>query len=256
MRKKKSAAFVILCLCTLIVMTSCTTNGGVRTKSVPQQQVANTAKNARLSENGDSDPDPDLYFGDLGVEQILFNGKQARIRSLAAGQPLLDPNGFPLIRQYPNPSIAPVKGSYVENVIQTGKSFLGTPYVYGSDRTEPSSFDCSDFTRWVFLTALGMDLPWDSRSQGAYVKAFSKRQYTSLKEARRGDLLFFTNYRGNKASDYEGLAPSEKPISHLGIYLGGGKILHCPSKKSGGVNIHNLTWRQLTSRFLFGGAII
>lgn len=256
MYKKNGAASILLSLCALMFITSCTTNDGVRTRSVPQQQNTNTAKNARLSENEDSDPDPDLYFGDLGVEQILFNGKQARIRSLAAGQQLLDPNGFPLIRQYPNPSIAPAKGNYIESVIQTGKSFLGTPYVYGSDRTEPSSFDCSDFTRWVFLTALGMDLPWDSRSQGAYVKAFAKRQYTSLKEARRGDLLFFTNYRGNKASDYKGLTPSEKPISHLGIYLGGGKILHCPSKKSGGVNIHNLTWRQLTSRFLFGGSII
>lgn len=242
-------------LCSLIFMSSCITNGRAKDLSVQEQNARAIHNNNAITE--DADHDPDLYFGDLGVEQIIFANPAGRVRGFSADeQRLVDPNGFPLMEQFPNPSIDPIRGKYVENVIQTAKSYLGTPYIYGSDRTEPSSFDCSDFTRWVFLTSLGMDLPWDSRSQAAYVRAFSQRSYTSLKDARRGDLLFFSSYRGNKASAYQGLALSERPVTHLGIYLGNGEIIHCASKKSGGVHIHKLTWRQLDNRFLFGGGII
>ncbi len=207
--------------------------------------------------------DPDLYFGDLGVGPLLDERGASEVDMLAARKiknppvpTLFDPSGFPLIEQFPNPSVRPIRGKYVENVVKTAKSYLGVPYVYGSDRTEPSTFDCSDFTRWVYLDAVGMDLPWDSRSQAAYVKAFSKKTYTSLDQARRGDLLFFTNYRGEKASDYEGLQTSEKPITHTAIYLGNGKIIHSASKLSGGVRIDEWSWRQLHRRFLFGGGIV
>lgn len=203
------------------------------------------------------DPDNNLSLGDLGVEQLIYGH---RVRVFVAEDPnkiaFVDPNGYPLFQQHPNPSIRPIKGNYVENIIETAKAYKGIPYVYGSDRSDPSSFDCSDFTRWVFLSSLGMDLPWDSRSQAAYVKAFSKTTYTSLKGARRGDLLFFSSYRGNQASDYIGLKPSETPITHVGIYMGSGYIIQCASKNSGGVHIRKLTWRQLNNRFLFGGNIL
>lgn len=227
----------------LILMSACTTDHGIRSQSDKELEEA--------------DPDNNLYLGDLGVEQIIYNH---RLRSFAAKdlnkKTLLAPNGYPLILQRPNPSIKPIKGTYVENVMATSKSYLGTPYVYGSDRTDPSSFDCSDFIRWVFLSSLGMDLPWDSRSQAAYVKAYSKKTYTSLKKARRGDLLFFSSYRGNKASDYKGLKSSEKPITHVGTYMGNQYIIQCASKHSGGVHIRLLKWRQLNNRFLFGGNIL
>lgn len=246
-------------LCSLTLMSACATNDGMRSQSENEHNKkidSQETDNSKL-ETKNADDDPELYFGDLGVEQLIYGH---RLRSFAvkdtSKKPLVDPNGFPLIQQFPNPSILSIKGNYVENVVKTAKSYMHTPYLYGSDRTEPSSFDCSDFTRWVFLSSLGMDLPWDSRSQAAYVKAFSKKTYTSLKNAHRGDLLFFTNYRGNKASNYKGLKPSEKPISHMGIYLGNGKIIHCASKKSGGVRIDNLNWRQLNNRFLFGGDIL
>ncbi|MDQ1912576.1 NlpC/P60 family protein [Paenibacillus sp. GD4] len=201
--------------------------------------------------------DPDLYFGDIGVERQLLT---YRVKSFVTqgkdANPLLDPNGFPLIKQLPNPAIRPIRGSYVENAIQTARSYMGTPYEYGSDRREPSTFDCSDFTRWVLLSSLGMDLPWDARSQAAYVKAFAPKTYTSLRRARRGDLLFFTSYRGEDPASYKGLKPSEKPITHMAIYMGNGKIIHSASKKSGGVRIDKITWRQLNHRFLFGGGII
>lgn len=201
--------------------------------------------------------DPELYFGDQGVENLVY---PQRLHSLQdkdapARQPR-DPYGFPLNKQAPNPKISPLKGSYIENVIATAKSYLGTPYVFGANRMDPSAFDCSSFTRWVFLESLGIDLPWNSRSQAAYVKAFSKNTYTSLHQAKRGDLLFFSGYRGEQDADYKGLQPFERTISHMGIYLGNGKIIHTASKMSGGVRIDKMTWRQLHNRFVFGGGIL
>ncbi|MDF2714042.1 MAG: hypothetical protein K0R28_967 [Paenibacillus sp.] len=243
-------------LCSLIFISSCVTNDGTPVKEHSTNRIPGATVSSK-SEAEDADVDPELYVGDLGVEQLIYG---YRVRSFIAtdpnAQPLLDPNGFPLIRRTPLPSIPPIKGNYAENVVKTARSYMGTPYLYGSDRTEPSSFDCSDFTRWVFLSSLGMDLPWDSRSQAAYVRAFSKKTYTSLEHARRGDLLFFSSYRGNKATDYTGLKPAEKPISHMAIYLGNGRVIHCASKKSGGVRIDELNWRQLNNRFLFGGGIL
>lgn len=241
---KKYKLFALGLLCTVLLLSSCTTHTEIKQ---PSERGQKTTDHSAVAD------DPDLYIGDLGVESILYPNQ---VRSFATGDQTLDFNGFPLIKQSPNPSILPIGGKYVENVIQSARSFLGVPYIYGSDRTEPSSFDCSDYTRWVFLTALGIDLPWDSRGQAAYVQAFSNQTYTSLKDAKRGDLLFFSSYRGDKASDYQGLSPSERTVSHLGIYLGKGRIIHCASQKSGGVNTHPLTWRQLNHRFLFGGSIL
>jgi cell wall-associated NlpC family hydrolase len=234
--------------CSFILISACSSKNEISPRSVNDQKAKMVSE--------EQSNDPDLYFGDLGVEQ-RSNLHYLRNFSVDPTQKtLLDPNGFPLIEQHPNPSINPSKKNYVENVIKKAESYIGTPYLYGSDRTEPSTFDCSDYTRWVFMTSLDMYLPWDSRSQAAYVNAFSKKNYTSLKEAQRGDLLFFSSYRGNNASDYKNLKPSDKTITHVGIYMGNGKIIHSPSKNSGGVHIGELTWRQLNYRFIFGGNIL
>lgn len=219
------------------------------------QLTAERETDNRMSDWNLTSSDAELYVGDLGVEQLYASNQ---VRSLAAQnkkQALL-PNGFPLIQAFPRPDIVPKKGGYVENVIETAKSYLGTPYVYGSDRLDPKSFDCSDFTRWVYLTALGMDLPWDAKNQAAYVEALSKRKYTDLKQAKRGDLLFFTNFMGNRPSDYANLDLSQKPISHMGIYLGNGKIIHSASKKTGGVRIDHMLFKHLQYRFILGGSIL
>src|SRR5690606_27569695 len=62
------------------------------------------------------------------------------------------------------------KSEQIERVIAAGMGYLGTPYEYGSDRNNTSTFDCSDFTRQVFKEGMGITLPADSRQQGSYVK--------------------------------------------------------------------------------------
>jgi cell wall-associated NlpC family hydrolase len=139
-------------------------------------------------------------------------------------------------------------------VIAAGKKYLGTPYEYGSSRSDTSTFDCSDFVRQAFKDAIGLVLPGDSRSQGAYVKNVGKTT-TDWRKLQPGDLMFFMDYKGTSASNYSGINKSSQRISHVGIYLGDGKILHTYSKESGGVRIDSIQGKHWEYRFLFGGPV-
>ncbi|MFI5861531.1 NlpC/P60 family protein [Streptomyces sp. NPDC051546] len=79
---------------------------------------------------------------------------------------------------------------------------LGKPYVWGA--TGPASYDCSGLTQAAWRAA-GVTLPrttWDQ------VKAAPR---VSTKQLRPGDLVFFY-----------------ADISHVGIYIGGGRMIHAP----------------------------
>lgn len=101
--------------------------------------------------------------------------------------------------------------------------FLGTPYVFGG--TSTSGFDCSGYVQHVFAM-LGVRLP---RTADA--------QYDVGKPAtggpRPGDLVFFQTYT-------EG-------VSHVGIYLGGGKFVHAASE---GVMVSELSQPYWAQRYL------
>lgn len=186
--------------------------------------------------------DAELKQGDYGIGE---NRQSGPLHGLSVMQEV-----------WPNPSIAPINGSYTNNVIQFGLLFLGTPYEYASNRDDPSTFDCSDFTRYSYLGALGMDLPMDSRAQSEYVLTYGKRQYTDLGQAQPGDLLFFMDYRGPRPEDYANINPANERISHVGIYIGDGKILHTASKATGGVRIDTLWGKHLQYRFIRGGSVL
>ncbi len=100
---------------------------------------------------------------------------------------------------------APNAQSEVQNLIETAKSFIGTPYVWGGKT--PSGFDCSGFTSYVYSQATG-------KSIGSYTVAQeSAGQQESVKSASAGDLLFW----GNAGSTY-----------HVGIYLGNNQYIAAP----------------------------
>jgi peptidoglycan DL-endopeptidase CwlO len=155
-----------------------------------------------------------------------------------------------------NPKIKAMWGNYAENVVQRAWKYYGTPYQFGSNRTNDSTFDCSDYTRWIYLYSLGMDLPKDSRSQWEYVKKFSKHQYSDLSEAKRGDLLFFMTYKGWQKGDYAGINVKAQTINHCGIYLGNGMMLHTASAKTGGVRVDKIAGSHLEYRFVGGGSVL
>ncbi|RXT08964.1 C40 family peptidase [Ammoniphilus sp. CFH 90114] len=189
-----------------------------------------------------------FHIGDLGLESELTDGA-----SISHHQG----HDYNTIHEvFPNRSIPPLNGSYVENVISLGKNYMGTPYQYGSDRSDPSAFDCSDFTRWAYLASLGMDLPKDSRSQARYVDAHSNRKVWNIREASRGDLLFFMSYKGPTRENYSGINKNNETITHVGIYLGNGRMLHTASQRTGGVRIDNVFDTHYEYRFMRGGSVL
>ncbi|MFF9089469.1 NlpC/P60 family protein [Streptomyces sp. NPDC014991] len=80
---------------------------------------------------------------------------------------------------------------------------LGSPYVWGA--TGPNAFDCSGLVQAAYRSA-GVSLP---RTTYAQIDAGRR---VSRSELQPGDLVFF----------YSG-------ISHVGIYVGGGQMIHAPN---------------------------
>jgi cell wall-associated NlpC family hydrolase len=94
-------------------------------------------------------------------------------------------------------------------VVAEAQKYLGVPYLWGG--TDPAKgLDCSGFTQLVFGN-LGIDLPRVSSQQATAGKAVA-----SLASARPGDLVFFDHN------------PSRPGIDHVGIYIGGGKMIAAP----------------------------
>jgi hypothetical protein len=94
-------------------------------------------------------------------------------------------------------------------VVAEATKYLGVPYQWGG--TDPAKgLDCSGFTQVVFGN-LGIHLPRTSSQQ-----ATSGQPVASLTEARPGDLVFFDHSSGRPG------------IDHVGIYVGGGKMIAAP----------------------------
>jgi cell wall-associated NlpC family hydrolase len=149
---------------------------------------------------------------------------------------------------------APAQSAVIERVIAAGMGYLGTPYEFGSSRSDTSTFDCSDFIRQIFIDAANLKLPADSRQQGEWVKQNST-VVTDIAGLKRGDLMFFMDYKGSSASAYAGIDKSTARITHVAMYLGDGQVLQTYSVSSGGVRVDKLSASWM-NRFLYGGSVI
>jgi cell wall-associated NlpC family hydrolase len=93
-------------------------------------------------------------------------------------------------------------------LIATALSFRGTPYRNGG--SDPTGFDCSGFTQWVFAQ-YGIGLPRQVEEQ---FKVGEKIKEDDLKP---GDLVFFhTESHG---------------ASHVGIFVADDQFVHAPSSR-------------------------
>ena len=103
--------------------------------------------------------------------------------------------------------------SSVNAVLNLAAKQIGKPYVWGAEG--PSSFDCSGLTYYVYKNAAGITLPRTSSEQSKYGTTVSK---SNLKA---GDLLFFDTSGSNNGV-----------VSHVGIYVGGGEMIHASSSSN------------------------
>jgi peptidoglycan DL-endopeptidase CwlO len=101
--------------------------------------------------------------------------------------------------------------------------FLGVPYVFGG--TSTSGFDCSGFVQHVFAM-MGIALPRTADAQYDVGRP-------TVGGPHPGDLVFFDTYGG---------------VSHVGIYLGGGKFVHASS--SHGVMVSHLSDSYWAARYV------
>ncbi len=92
-------------------------------------------------------------------------------------------------------------------VLAYAMKFLGYPYVYGG--SSPSGFDCSGFTSYVYKH-FGVSLSRTAAGQ------YSNGTAVSRANLQVGDLVMFGS-----------------PINHVGIYAGGGRIVHAANPSRG-----------------------
>ncbi len=114
-------------------------------------------------------------------------------------------------------------------LIQYGKQFIGTRYVYGG--STPSGFDCTGFVTYCFRNVSGKSLPRSSSSYKATL---------SLAQMQPGDVIIFDN-------NSDGVA------NHAGIYMGNGYFIHCSSYHNIGVIVTHISEGNYQKRFM-GGA--
>ncbi len=87
--------------------------------------------------------------------------------------------------------------------IDTAMAQRGKPYVWAA--SGPGSFDCSGLVQYAFKAA-GVSLPHSSRMQSQMGSPVARG------DLRPGDLVFFYS-----------------PVSHVGIYIGNGQMVHAPT---------------------------
>nr|WP_172135562.1 C40 family peptidase [Adlercreutzia sp. ZJ473] len=101
-----------------------------------------------------------------------------------------------------------LKDAQFAAMVEEAEKYLGYPYVWGGS-SPSTSFDCSGFVCWVVNHSVG-DV---GRTTAEGLRG--RCSYVSPSEARPGDLVFFQN------------TYPEVGASHVGIYVGGGMMIHC-----------------------------
>jgi peptidoglycan DL-endopeptidase CwlO len=108
----------------------------------------------------------------------------------------------------------------------TALSLRGAPYRNGG--SDPTGFDCSGFTQYVFAQ-YGIPLPRDVREQYRQGKSVKPEDLVA------GDLVFFTT--------------TDPGASHVAIAIGGDEFVHAPSS-AGVVRVEHLSSRYWAPRYL------
>lgn len=132
-----------------------------------------------------------------------------------------------------NRSVDSRRKKSISKVLKTAYKEIGKPYSYGD--IGPSSYDCSGLIYSIYLNSLNIKLNRTSKDQ-------SKNGYEVEKnDLIPGDLVFF-----NTIGD---------DISHVGIYIGGGEMIHS-SLKSKKIIVTDIDSNYFKSRYVTARRII
>lgn len=109
----------------------------------------------------------------------------------------------------------------------------GVPYVSGG--TSPRGFDCSGFTQYIY-SQLGISIPRSCDNQLGYGIIIPKEKLQC------GDLVLF-----QRTTAQPGLS------THVGIYLGEGKLIHAGGR---GITVVDLNSAYFTQHYLCARRIV
>lgn len=139
-----------------------------------------------------------LYMASHGNMEGIFSGNPYAV-------PLRDPTLYDIPQETldANPSFAAL--------MEEATKYIGYPYVWGGASPE-TSFDCSGFVSYVFTNS-GV---YNTGRLGAKGLRSLCRNVPD-EQAQPGDIVFF---EGTMGADVAG-------ITHCGIYVGNGMMLHC-----------------------------
>lgn len=121
----------------------------------------------------------------------------------------------------PAPPSPPPPSSRAGVAVNAALGQQGVPYRYATSNPGVS-FDCSGLTAYAWGQA-GVYLPHQSRAQAASIPSVSQGA------AQPGDLLFYYS-----------------PISHVGVYLGNGQLVHAPATGQN-VKVASVNWGRVTA---------
>ena len=127
----------------------------------------------------------------------MINEQQAAAAAAAAASATAAGTGTAPPSNLPNPPASTLGGQ----AVAIAERYLGVPYVWGG--ASPSGFDCSGLTMYVYAQ-LGVSLPHNAAAQ------YGSLPHVSESDLQPGDLVFFDG------------------LNHVGIYIGGGSIIHAP----------------------------
>lgn len=137
--------------------------------------------------------------------------------------------------QMDDPDFIPYSKLLGEEIVDFGKQFIGTPYIWGGSDLK-RGVDCSGLTQELYKT---FDIP------------ISRVSYLQVKDGKKipksdlvpGDLVFFDTSGKNRGN-----------ISHVGIYAGNNRFLHADGKR--GVMISSLNSPYYKRNYVAGARII
>ena len=143
----------------------------------------------------------------LAKEKAEIDSKAAKAEDLL-GELEAEARARAASRSESRPPINPVSVSgNAGAAVDYGLAQVGDAYVYGA--SGPDAFDCSGLTMMAWAQA-GVSLPHSSSGQ------MSSGTPVSQSELAPGDLVFYYS-----------------PVSHVGMYIGNGQIVHAANPESG-----------------------
>ena len=136
--------------------------------------------------------------------------------------------------QFPSDPGEPMGDGTFGAMLEVAERYMGYPYVWGGS-SPSTSFDCSGYVSYV-INQSGAGNVGRQTAQGLYNLCTP----VSRADMQPGDLVFFT-----------GTYSAATPVTHVGIYVGGGRMIHCGSP----ISYASLDTSYWLSKFYSGGRL-